>query len=573
MCGIAGKFGKYLSCEEIDSSKKYLLRRGPDNFSFIDIGKSTLIHSRLAINDLSDHANQPMFSNDMSIAIVFNGEIFNFKKLKKQHLQNYAFKTTSDTEVIIALYELFGINFVSLLDGMFAIALYDLSKDIIYLIRDRVGEKPLYYSTYNGNLVFSSDSRFVKDIIQDDLNVDEESLEFFLILGYTPPGKSIYNNVKEILPGTYLSFSENSCTTSRYWSLIDSQKNHTSGSNSEFISAFNESCILRSISDVPITSYLSSGVDSSFVLSKTPNVIKSYTLASNKFDESLTAKIISNYLNVPNLKVLVDSNLINKQEELLTEAFCEPNADSACISMLILSEQASLDNMKVAITGDGADELFSGYPQYKKAIILDFLVCIPFVSTISNYLYKVFEFNFLYVLSLKDNVARYIYIRSMNKKSLRNLDILSTYTYYVFRKYYDFAFKNGLSPLKCYTFIDYCTLLPNMYLRKADSASMYYGIELRSPFLSYKLLNGFMYRKFNTLFFLLAPAKFSLKKIAFKTLPSNLFSKKKHGFDLSLEQSEDLGAISLSTNYSNVNSSLFSNSRLLKIVKGYIYVK
>ncbi len=377
MCGIAGIIEKkgIVNKDDIIKMCDCLNKRGPDDNGIYIDGHVGLGHTRLSIIDL-ETGSQPMFSEDGTIVIVFNGEIYNFQSLREElENLNHTFKTSSDTEVIIVGYAEYGIDILlQKLEGMFAFTIYDKKQDSIYIARDKFGEKPLYYSECENKIIFASELKALENkSLAFELSL--EGLNLFLALSYIPAPFSIYKNVYKLEAGCYLSIKNNStlCKT-KYYSLIDRISNTNKYSNfnetkNEMRSLLFDSVKKRMISDVPLGAFLSGGIDSSIITiimskhSKEPINTFSIGFKEKEYDELDRAQIIADKINSNHtVKVIDYSDMIDFIEEIVMY-FDEPYGDSSAIPTFFVAKLAK-EKVKVVLTGDCADELFLGYEKY-----------------------------------------------------------------------------------------------------------------------------------------------------------------------------------------------------------------
>ncbi|MBF7072156.1 asparagine synthase (glutamine-hydrolyzing) [Glaciecola sp. MH2013] len=382
MCGIAGfltENGRDLTKEHLLAMGEAIAHRGPDaSGTYLDdtIG---LCHRRLSILDLSEAGNQPMYSDDSNIVIVFNGEIYNFLELRESLIsEGVSFRSSTDTEVIIRLYEKLGTQCLSLLNGMFAFALWDKRDNTLFIARDRLGKKPLYYYLENDTDSSGEVSRFafaseIKALlalpdIKKELRLD--AVHDFFAYQYIPDPKSIFQHVHKLPPAHFMLVKNNKIEIEEYWTL--SFANKTTDSEKESIDKLRElikQCTKRRmISDVPLGAFLSGGVDSSGVvatmagLSETP--IKTCTIAfdNKKYNEAQFAEAVAKQYNTEHHELMVHQNVADALENIVSY-FDEPFADPSLVPTFFVSELARQE-VTVTIAGDGGDEVFAGYEKY-----------------------------------------------------------------------------------------------------------------------------------------------------------------------------------------------------------------
>ena len=395
MCGISGFISKKYRKEDLIKMNNALTHRGPDasGYFFDQENGIGLAHRRLSIIDLSDSANQPMTSHCDRYVVVYNGEVYNFDEIRKKIL-TINWKTNSDTEVILEAFVKWGVDFVHQLNGMFAIAIYDIYENILYLFRDRVGIKPLFYSFQNEQLIFASE---IKSINKLNINktISYNAVYDYLHLGYITGNQSIYNEIRKVKPGSYIIFKNKKITEKYYWTLEDKFHNDTltnlQTSKNKLNDLLRESIKKRLISDVPIGTFLSGGTDSSIVSSIAQDVnestINTYSIGfkDNKYDESKYAKKVADYLGTNhNEFILTENDALNELEDIM-DHFDEPFADSSALPTMLVSKMAR-KYVKVCLSGDGGDELFMGYGAYKWADRLNNPLYKNFRTPISKFL-------------------------------------------------------------------------------------------------------------------------------------------------------------------------------------------
>jgi asparagine synthase (glutamine-hydrolysing) len=379
MCGINGFLTankKIQFSDRLATMNNLIFHRGPDSngeFIFNDDNFSVaMAMRRLSIIDL-DSGNQPMYSDDQSIVIVFNGEIYNFQILKEALItQGVVFKTNSDTEVILRLYEQEGPISFGKLDGMFAFSIFDKTLGKVFIARDFFGEKPLYYSHNNNEFLWASELKSIISILNDKPEIDSVGLSLYFQLTYIPAPYTIYEGIKKLEANHYIELN---CNENSY-SIFEIFRTETSFSIQSVNEAkkithdlVNKSVLSRSISDVPLGTFLSGGVDSSIIslcLSQQKNYkIDTFSIGFEKksFDESDKSREVSKLINSNHHEFIIsEKDLTSNIDEIILN-FDEPFADSSALATYLVS-QKSKKHVKVALTGDGGDEVFGGYNKY-----------------------------------------------------------------------------------------------------------------------------------------------------------------------------------------------------------------
>ena len=391
MCGITGFLGsnlkKDLSIETLKKMNSKLSHRGPDaeGYWFDEAEGIYLGHKRLSIIDLSKNGIQPMSSQNKNYIICYNGEIYNFKNIKKKLCAdcNISFAGKSDTEVLLESISFYGLKkTLSLINGMYAFSLWDKNNKKLYLCRDRFGEKPLYYFTNQKLLLFSSEIKSLMQNYAFEKKLNDKSIQTYVKYGFVNSNDSIFENTKKVKPGHYLEikkddFNNISLKEYCYWDPIEiAKKNKKNELISEKLVIENLQEILtnsvsdRLVADVNIGCFLSGGIDSSLIASVMQSVntnkINTFTVKVNdsRFDESKNAKNIASHLRTNHEEIFINEQKSNSIIKKLPYIYDEPFADSSQIPTMLISEHLRLNNIKVALTGDGGDEIFGGYNRY-----------------------------------------------------------------------------------------------------------------------------------------------------------------------------------------------------------------
>ena len=391
MCGLAGFF---LSNKSIDRNRliqnlnemtSALIHRGPDAEN-IWINNQTSLglgHARLSIRDLSSLGNQPMFSSCDRYVIVYNGEIYSHSELKEELIkEGVKFKSTTDTEIILESISKFGFKETLLkLNGMFAMAVYDKKEDKLFLTRDRIGIKPLYWGKVENNFFFGSELKSVKKFFGFKNILNKVAINYFIKWGFITAPLSIYENVYKIIPGEIIEVDKNiNIKKTIYWKLSDKIKNQDLSENNlnyqysllSLENLINDSVKKSLVSDVPIGSFLSGGIDSTivsyFMQKNSKRKIKTFSLGfeETELDESEDAKKIAQFIGSDHNSLYFSSKDIIKHFDKIPEIYDEPFADSSQMPTSLISEYAK-KSASVILSGDGGDELFGGYNRYVEA--------------------------------------------------------------------------------------------------------------------------------------------------------------------------------------------------------------
>ena len=559
MCGIAGFTGGG-NRSDLENMIAAIKHRGPDDEGVFFVGDVGLAHARLSVIDLSERGHQPMFNDDKTIGIVFNGEIYNFKELRNELIKlGYKFKSDTDTEVIIYLYEEFGESCFERLNGMFAIGLYDFKQKKLILARDRMGEKPLYWSFFGGTLMFASELRAIMEhrIFKKELNLD--ALNKYLTYEYVPTPHSIFKNVYKLEPASYLVYQNKEIKKIKFWEI---EFNNSDISFDEAITQLdkkiNESVKLRMVSDVPFGVFLSGGLDSStiayYAQKNSSRKIKTFSVnfEEKSFDESKYAKKVSDILGTEHYdQLLTAKNLIETLSTI--DLIDEPIGDASIIPTYLLSKHAR-NYVTVALGGDGGDELFAGYPTFQADVLAGIYEKIP------TLIKKIFLEKIIHKIPETDNNFNLgfrlkTFVKGLGgDKNYRHHRWLGSFTAEEKEKLFKREIWNEIDAKKDFEEIDYYlknikaedhrnktlglymrTYLMDEVLVKVDRASMKNSLEIRSPFLDPNLVElanslpfSFKLKGFTT--------KYILKKLMEDKLPGSIVYRKKKGFGIPLSR-------------------------------------
>lgn len=371
MCGIYGGFG---SGSDWGAHSRYaglIAHRGPDSSGFYYDELACLGNTRLAIQDL-ERGDQPFISDDGQVVVVQNGEIYNHEELRNELTAAGArFSTTCDTEVILVAYQTLGLRFLSRLNGMFAIAIYDKRSGCLHLARDRLGVKPLFIWQRDGIAVFGSEIKVVLASSGEPPVLNQEALSDYLSFNYVPPPKTMFNNVRHVSPGTVVTLSLGGTKESRWWDISRFNTEFTEYSEDwefEFNCLLNDATRLRSMADVEVGAFLSGGLDSTSVVSAFRQVsdgpLETFAIGFRdpRYDELPFAEAAASRFGVSLRSRVVEPDLLDRWGEAIY--FCDqPHGDISFLPTRVLAEYAS-ESLKVVLTGDGGDELFAGYEKY-----------------------------------------------------------------------------------------------------------------------------------------------------------------------------------------------------------------
>jgi len=540
MCGIAGIIGK-ADLTHVKRMTDAIAHRGPDGEGICQVGDCILGHRRLSIVDLVT-GDQPMFSADKQKAIVFNGEIYGYKKIRDT-LGNYNFRTTSDTEVILALYEKYGETFFKYLPGMFSIALWDDQKQELICGRDRFGEKPFYYAvTASGDFIFASEIKAIlaSGLIEPVLN--NQSLVHYLQHLYVHPHQTIYENIYTLPAAHYLQFSKGKLHVKRYWQLPNVDYTISLDDATEtFRDLFEKAVQKQLIADVPVGAFLSGGIDSSLVVAVASRFKKNIKTISFGFGKEINelpyAKLVADTFKTEHLEIQQQvpdlANLLGRMQEV----YDEPFADSSNIPTYLISRAAS-EQLKVVLTGDGGDELLGGYAfWYRHLFNIEKAVSftgykkllLPFASRIASRVgdqYLPFIKHQQKILDKNKHTVHAIHAEQniyFNESQLRQLGLSKTSAG---KSKYSFDDENTVSDAMKMDIENY---MPGDILVKTDRASMANGLELRAPFLDKKLAE-FCISLPHSLKLNHKEEKIIAKQAFQKLLPKDIVKRRKQGF-------------------------------------------
>jgi asparagine synthase (glutamine-hydrolysing) len=373
VCGILGSIGYIPPDHAVEKANGHLLHRGPDASGvWADKRQNVfLFHRRLAILDLSDDGNQPMrHPTNPSIVIVFNGEIYNYYSLRKEiESKNVIVRSKSDTELLLHAYALWGVEMLYQIKGMFAFAIWDGDKKTLFVARDPVGQKPLFYSVNGNKFCFSSTPKALRDISQRVGGLDYESLCFAVTLGYVPSPNAIWENMQCLDAGHFLLWEEGKLSTPHaYWKPLNPYEKRTSDSD-EFIALLSEVLGEHFLSDVPVGLLLSGGLDSSLLAALATEIgrkdVSTFTLdfANNPNSEASIAAGTARHLGLDHMTAEFSRDNIDKLRQLVSVSSYQPQGYSAMLTWYQLSERVAR-NFKTVLSADGGDELFAGYRWY-----------------------------------------------------------------------------------------------------------------------------------------------------------------------------------------------------------------
>lgn len=541
MCGICGIIRKGDNKDIIKKMNDRIMHRGPDGEGYYIDGDVAFGHRRLSIIDLST-GDQPIYNEDNSVVTVYNGEIYNYLELRCElESLGHEFKTKSDTEVLVHGYEEWHTDLPKHLRGMFAFAIYDKNRNEIFLARDNFGIKPLYYANMNDSFMFASEIKSFLDVPDFKKEFNEDILETYLEFSFVPTNETFFKGVYRLDAGCSLLYKDEDIKINKYFKLDFKEDTMSFTDAVKNISDVMEDSVKRHlIADVEVGSFLSSGIDSSYIVSLAkPN--KTYTVGyeNKKYDEINYAKDLADKLGIKN-----ESKIIKKDEYLdaipkIMYHLDEPTSDPAAISLYFVAKLASRD-LKVVLSGEGADEFFGGYNYYREEVDYKFYNKIPYgirhvIGKVAGLFPEVRGFNFLVRRGEKLENSYIGVNRNFSEKMARK----------VLRKNYELkaidVTKDVYNEFKDYSNIDKMQAIDiNFWLMKdillkADRMTMASSIEGRVPFIdkevfsvASKLPFDYKVTKENT--------KVALREAAKEVIPTDAYKKKKLGFPVPIRE-------------------------------------
>ena len=556
MCGICGFIArKNITIEELKKMNDTIYHRGPDDAGEeiypLSGGRSVgLAQRRLSIQDLSPLGHQPMHSKDKRLSVIFNGEIYNFLELREE-MSDYTFLSHCDTEVIIAAYLKWGISCVDKFNGMFAICIYDREDDSVYLVRDRIGKKPMYYELDGEDMYFASELKPLMSRPGFSKKIRQDIVTRFLYQQYINAPDSIFENVYKLEPGSILHYQNGQVKTWKYWDVKQvyhkMQENPVTDyaqAKAELKELLKKSVASRMISDVPLGAFLSGGYDSSLITaiaqehSKEPVKTFSIGFHEEKYNEAKYACEVAKHLGTNHTELYISEKEMFDMVDSIPQYYDEPMADSSQIPSMLVAELAKRD-VTVVLSGDGGDEFFCGYNVYenvKQAQMLDVL---------GGMTHGVCNLPGLKQIGLEDKLPFRVRVIAGNRNK-------ETKTQFGAGNYVVRANKMVLGDgLPCHyeiesgyqvkdwqirrMLLDMDTYLPGDILCKVDRATMKYSLEARCPIMdrdvmeySFRLAHNIKYENGNK--------KRILKDIAYDYIPKELLDRPKVGFGVPLDK-------------------------------------
>lgn len=513
MCGIISYVGKDAAGASLEAALGTLSNRGPDDHGTMTFEGAVLGQTRLAIIDLSPSGHQPMKDNEKNLAITFNGEIYNYKELREElEDKGHHFSTQSDTEVILKAFREYGTECPKYLDGMFAFVVWDAEKKELFMAKDRFGKKPLYYAyKQDGSFIAGSE---IKALIAAGVvpHIDPGAIDAYLTLMYVPPWRTIYSNVHTLQGGHSATLKQGILAVQKYWEIPEAPITVSyKDAKAEVERLFAEAVRKRMIADVEIGSFLSGGVDSTLVTAYAQKIsqkpLKTFSLGyGSEINELPFAQAASEKIGTDHHTLQATAELTSELEKMLAY-FDEPHGDSADFPQHLVSELAA-GKVKVALSGDGGDELFMGYGWYFQHFHRPKLMQLQaalFSNPYKEYLKSVTVFP-----------------ESMRRRFFKDPSIVG-------QEHVDQLVAKTNDPIQNINRYDLSTYLPGQLLTKVDQASMMHGLEVRCPLLDHHLaeyvFNLPQAYKVNR-----GTGKLILKDLLRGIMPDSFVDRKKQGF-------------------------------------------
>lgn len=543
-----------------------IIHRGPDDEGFYLDDRVALGVRRLSIIDL-EGGHQPLSNEDGSVWIAYNGEVYNFPELKKElQKRGHNFKSRTDTETIIHAYEEWGENFIHRLRGMFAFALWDKTQKILYLWRDRVGIKPLYYTLQpDGSLLFGSELKTILTYPHLSRSINPRALDFFLSLEYIPAPYSIFENIYKLPAGHFLKYKQGKINVQPYWELSPPHplispsqgKKSLADLMDELYSLLKESVSLRLISDVPLGAFLSGGIDSSTIvglmreLEVSPLLTFSIGLEDSSYNELKYARQIARKFNTQHEELIIRPEAVTLVDKLINH-LDEPFGDFSLFPTYLVSKMAR-QKVKVILSGDGGDEVFGGYEHYQAQKIAGW----PLVSLSGRLLSKIFHLfppspkkkgfwnklrRFTHGLGHPSNLRHFRWMLFLNEKEKESLystefqaHLNGTLSIFDLSPWVELLAKaQNYDQISGELFLDFKTYLPDDILVKVDRMSMATSLETRVPLLDHRLVE-FVFNLPGNLKVKGLTTKWIFKKTMERLLPRDNIYRPKEGFSIPIK--------------------------------------
>ena len=546
MCGFAGYYGtgEYDREQVVRSMSEKIIHRGPDADGIFVDDNVALGFRRLSIIDL-ENGMQPMHSADGRYVIVFNGEIYNYREIRKKLMREHGvtFKTNSDTEALLQAYMVYKEKTAALLRGMFAFVIYDKQEHTMYGARDAFGIKPFYYAKMMDTLLFGSEIKSFLPHPAFKKEINKEALKMYLIFQYSPMKETIFRNVYKLEPGTYFTYDGKRFLTEKYFNAAFRPEERTEDAAAEGIyKEVEKSVKYHLIADVEVGSFLSGGVDSSFIATLArPDKTYSVGFQTDGFDESTDAKALCDILKIKNKRREITADEFFDAIPAVQYQSDEPHANLSAVPLYFLSEMAAQD-LKVVLSGEGADEFFGGYETYHSSRpghiyqkVVPHAVRKGIGKMLGDKEHRGINFFKRNALNLEESYIGQAFIMGNEQaNALLKEPYRSDLTYQDITKPY-FDKVRGKDELHKKMYLDMHLWLPNDILLKADKMTMAHSLELRVPYLDRKVWN-YARSLSSDLLISDTQTKTVFRKSSEKVLPDEWVKRKKKGFPVPIRQ-------------------------------------
>ncbi len=523
-----------------------LAHRGPDDEGYFHDGALGLVHKRLTIQDTSSRGRNPLFSNDGQCLIVFNGEVYNFVELRADlESQGHTFRTTTDTEVVLRLWEVHGEGMLPFLNGMFAFAIWDLRRETLFIARDRLGIKPLYFRLDDDGLAFASETKALLAVADRKPTVNLDMLDAYMSVGYVPTEKTLFQGIDKLQPGWCLRVDRDGVRLREYWDLKpEPEEMSEEECVRQTLDLLRDSVRIQLRSDVPLGVFLSGGIDSSAVVALMHEMgirdIQTFTVAYDfgpQFDETRYARMVAEKFGTRHHEIFVKPQEFRDFIPSLVWHMDEPVTESAAISLYFVSKLAR-EHVTVVLSGEGSDEVFGGYPIYKYMQTLESYRRLPgalrrnLINPALNRLGgKWQKYTLLSDQPLNERYLGVSFYETPTKDALYRPELKSVFNGHgmpgLIQRYYERT--AGLDPLHQMMYLDVKSWLPDDLLIKADKMTMATSAELRVPFLDHRLVEfgGRIPTRYRIKGW---ETKYILKKAMENLLPREILYRGKMGF-------------------------------------------
>lgn len=563
MCGICGYISRIgYPNSIIQEMNDTMYHRGPDDvgtyqYKFRNGSYLALGQRRLSILDLSKAGHQPMFTEDRQLAIVYNGEVYNFIELRRQLVdKGYAFKSNCDTEVILYLYQEYGIECLEKLNGMFAICIVDFAQEKVILVRDRMGKKPLYYymSDDKKTFIWGSELKPLVKFPEFHKEIRTELISYYLVNKCFTSPDTVFKNTYKLEPGQYIIWEKENLTFGHFWDLLKQYEKYSVNQIEDYEAAKKhlrhlllDSIEKRMIADVPVGTFLSGGIDSSLVTAYAKEVsdkpVRTFTIGfyAKERNEAEYAKSVAEHLRTTHTELYISEKELVEQVKNLVQYYDEPFSDSSQIPSMLVSKLAKEDTT-VILSGDGGDELFCGYEMYDWAWLAqkaDFMggvgyhICnLPLIKKM-NLIQKLpdkasallMNRNPLYKVQLFNDVKEKYTSNIMIGENISSKNVFEEEIHKLSSVAGNWQMQRML--------LDMRTYLADEILMKMDRASMRYSLEVRCPILDYRIVE-YSYQLPHNFKYKVGNKKRILKDLAYEAVPRELLDRPKQGFGVPL---------------------------------------